>query len=73
VLVGGSDLLDVDELGVPRTAIAHPGGVGFGRFAPTEGAGAPPVTWNRYQFGKSKSLIPNEWWFHPQGFLATPQ
>src|SRR5712671_3687084 len=43
VLVGDSDLLDVDELGVPRTAIAHPGGVGFGRFAPTEGEGAPLV------------------------------
>jgi hypothetical protein len=40
---GDSDLLDVDELGVPRTAIAHPGGVGFGRFAPTEGEGAPLV------------------------------
>ena len=37
MLVGGSDRLDVDELGVPRTAIAHPGGV-----VPTEGEGASP-------------------------------
>src|SRR6266566_4445181 len=43
VLVGGSDLLDADELSVPRTAIAHPGGVGFRRLAPTEGERASPI------------------------------
>jgi hypothetical protein len=43
VLVGGSDLLDLDEVSVARTVIAHAGGVGFRRLALTEGKGAAPV------------------------------
>jgi hypothetical protein len=43
VLVGVSDLLDGNELGVARTAIAHTGGVNFRRLTPAEGQGAPPV------------------------------
>jgi len=35
MLVGGSDLLDGDELSVARSAIAHTGGVGFRRLTPT--------------------------------------
>ena len=42
VLVGGGDLLDVDELSVAWTAVAQAGGVGF-RFAPMEGHGTSLV------------------------------
>jgi hypothetical protein len=38
VLIGGGDLLNVDELSVAWTAVAQAGGVGF-RFAPVEGDG----------------------------------
>jgi hypothetical protein len=42
-LVGGSDLLDGNQLGVARIAIAHAGGVGFRRLTPTKGEGATLV------------------------------
>jgi len=42
-LVGGGELLDLDEISVARTVIAHAGGVGFRRLALTEGEGAAPV------------------------------
>jgi hypothetical protein len=37
VLIGGSSLLDIDELSVARTAVAHAGSVGFRLLASTEG------------------------------------
>jgi hypothetical protein len=43
VLVGGCNLLDGDEFGVPRTAIAHAHCVGFRRLSPMEGEGATPI------------------------------
>jgi hypothetical protein len=43
VLVGGSHLLDLDNVSVARTTIPHSGGVGFRSFAPTEGESATPV------------------------------
>jgi hypothetical protein len=43
VLVGGSDLLDGNELSVSRAAIAHAGRVGFRCLTPTEGEGTTPV------------------------------
>ena len=43
MLVGGSDLLDVDKLRIPRAEIAHPGGVVFRHLALGEGNGAVPV------------------------------
>jgi L-alanine-DL-glutamate epimerase-like enolase superfamily enzyme len=43
VLVGGSDLLDVDKLRIPGAEIAHPGGVVFRHLALGEGNGAAPV------------------------------
>jgi hypothetical protein len=42
VLIGGGDLLNVDELSVAWTAVAQAGGVGF-RFAPVEGHGTSLV------------------------------
>jgi hypothetical protein len=44
VLVGGSDLLDGNQLSVAWTAIAHAGGMGFCRLTPTEGEGTTPVS-----------------------------
>ena len=43
LVIVGTDLLDVDDVRVARTAIAQAGGVGFRRFAPTEREGATPV------------------------------
>jgi hypothetical protein len=43
VVVGGSDLVDLDDVSVARTTIPHAGGVGFRSLAPTEGEGATPV------------------------------
>jgi hypothetical protein len=43
VLVGGGKLLDLDQVGVARTAIAHAGGVDFRRLAHTKGKGAVRV------------------------------
>jgi hypothetical protein len=43
VLVGGSDLLNGNELSVPRAAIAHAGGVGFCRLTLPKVEGATPV------------------------------
>jgi hypothetical protein len=43
VLVGDSDLLDVDKLGIPWGAIAHPGSVVFRHLALGEGKGAVPI------------------------------
>jgi hypothetical protein len=43
VLVGGSDLLDGNQLSVTWTAIAHAGGMGFCRLTPTDSEGATPI------------------------------
>ena len=43
MLIDGRDLLDANQLSVARTAIAHAGGVVFGRFTPREGKGATAV------------------------------
>ena len=43
MLVGGSDLLDVDKLRIPRAEITHPGGVVFRHLALGDGNGAVPV------------------------------
>jgi len=43
VLVGGSDLVDLDDVSVARTTIPHAGGMGFRSLAPTERESATPV------------------------------
>src|SRR5882672_11377715 len=43
-LVGGGKLLDLDQVSVARTAIAHAGGMGFRRPSLTESEGAAVVS-----------------------------
>jgi len=43
VVVGGSDLVDLDDVSVARTTIPHAGGVGLRSLAPTEGESATLV------------------------------
>jgi hypothetical protein len=43
LVVGGGDLLDLNEVSVARTLIAQPSGVGFRRTTLADGDSAAPV------------------------------
>ena len=57
-LIGGFKLLDLDEVGVARTPLAHAGGMGLRLVALTEGKGAAPVVKNHKTLGlSSRDLV----------------